>query len=156
MHSLAYQISCSESLEKGAKSLSFLNTTWGNPLPQSKSKPKSKQNLFYIVYVKYFITLTIRNPHRLMIHCLRYKVSVGCSTQQFSLSSLPDQPPPEAQKVERRPMKATRPYLSWLVSITRLTEGDSVKRACTFCWPETRETSFPESCPAPVESSCLF
>lgn len=58
-----------------------------------------------------------------------------------------------------REMKGTlpgpsHPYLSSLTS-TRLTEGDSVMWACTLCWPETRDTSLSESCPAPVRSSCL-
>lgn len=70
----------------------------------------------------------------------------------------PEFPPyslPEAQGGERHPARRPSPYLSWLESITRLTVWDSVMWACTLCWPETRDTSFPEPCPAPVESSCL-
>lgn len=53
---------------------------------------------------------------------------------QAALPTPPHLLTPKAQ--EDRPA----PYLSWLISITRLTLGDSVMWACTLCWPATRDT----------------
>lgn len=69
----------------------------------------------------------------------------------------PPPPPPEARDSKRHPARqpSACPYLSWLESVAQLTVGVSETRACTLCWPETRDTSRSESCPALVESSCL-
>lgn len=83
---------------------------------------------------------------------LEHRVRVGSSTQAFNAGHNVTRKPRKRKGI---PPRQPSPYLSWLVSITRLTVGDSVMRACTLCWPETRDTSFSESCPAPVESSCL-
>lgn len=87
--------------------------------------------------------------------CLEDRVRWAAAPKHSLCTQGQAQSHPDTQEKERHPTVAASSYLSWLVSITRLTTGDSVMWACTLCWPETRDTSFSESCPAPVESSCL-
>lgn len=86
-----------------------------------------------------------------------HKVWGAAAYKSFPLLTARHRTPPEARNGKRHPARQPSPcpYLSSLESVAQLTVGVSEMRACTLCWPETRDTSRSESCPAPVESSCL-